>query len=148
VASDDGNIVAGVSNYVVIDKDKCVDDDECVVEVKEADELELIVKRVSFIDAAFKIYKDHAFHKGFSIRCDKLQRREGSKEVRSREFCCSKQGVKSCPGKKIRHLQNGAGCAIVKLGLYFTLNLMGNGFVRSIKWFLIMNCFRKMRSIS
>ena len=72
MASDDGNIVAGVSNYVVIDKDKCVDDDECVVEVKEADELELIVKRVSFIDAAFKIYKDHAFHKGFSIRCDKL----------------------------------------------------------------------------
>jgi len=45
VASDDGNIVGGVSNCVVIGKKKCVDDDECVVEVKEADESELISKR-------------------------------------------------------------------------------------------------------
>jgi len=38
VASDDGNVVSGVSNYVLIDKDKYVDEDECVVEVKESDE--------------------------------------------------------------------------------------------------------------
>ena len=39
VASDNGNIVAGVSNCVVIDKENCVDvNDECFVEVKEADE--------------------------------------------------------------------------------------------------------------
>ena len=70
VASDDGNIVS--------DKEKCVDvDDECVVEVKEADSLELIGKRVSSIDVTFEVYNEYAFHKGFSIRCDKLRRREG-----------------------------------------------------------------------
>jgi len=90
VASDDGNGAGGVSNYVVIDKEKCVDGDECVVEVKESEESELIGKRVSFLDAAFEVYNEYAFRKGFSIRCDKLQRREGSQEVRSREFCCSK----------------------------------------------------------
>jgi len=38
VAFDDDNIVGGVSNCVVMDKEKCLDDDERVVEVKEADE--------------------------------------------------------------------------------------------------------------
>ena len=35
-------------------------------------------------------------------------------------------------GKRIRHLQNEVGGAIVNLGLFFILNLIGNGFVRSI----------------
>ena len=100
IPSDDGNIVGGVSTYSVIHKEKCVDDYEYVVEVKEADELELTGKRVSYVDAAFEVYNDFAFRKDFSITCDKLQRREGSREVSSREFCCSKQGVKRCPGKK------------------------------------------------
>ena len=56
VASDDGNVVRGASNYVVIDKEKCVDDDECVVEVKESDESELTGKRVSSLDFAFEVY--------------------------------------------------------------------------------------------
>ena len=98
MASDDGNGVGGVSNYVVIDKEKCVNGDECVVEVKECEESEMIDKRVSSLDTAFEIYNEYAFRKGFSIRCDKLQRREGLQEVRSREFCCSKQGVKRCSG--------------------------------------------------
>ena len=90
VASDDGNGAGGVSNYVVIDKEKCVDADECVVEVKECEESELIGKRFTSLDAAFEVYNDYAFRKRFFIRCDKLQKREGSQEVRSREFCCSK----------------------------------------------------------
>ena len=40
--------------------------------------------------------------------------------------------LKGVPEKKIRHLQNGARGAIVKLWLFFTLKLMGNGFVRSM----------------
>jgi len=60
----------------------------------------LIDKRFSSIDVAFEVYNEYAFHKDFSIRCDKLQRREGSQEVRSREFCCSKQGVKRCLERK------------------------------------------------
>ena len=100
MASDDGNGVGGVSDYVLIDKEKCVDDDECVVEVKECDESELIGKRVSSLGVAFEVYNEYDFRKGFSIRCDKLPRREGSQEVRSREFCCGKQGVKRCPGKQ------------------------------------------------
>jgi len=89
VASDDSNIVSGVSNCVVIDKEKYVDDDECVVEAKEADESELICKKVSFIDAAFEVYNDYSFCKDFFIRCDKLRMRGGSQEVRSMELCCS-----------------------------------------------------------
>jgi len=100
MASDDGNGVGGVSNYVVIDKKKRVEGDECVVEVKECEESELIDKRVSSLDAAFKVYNEYAFRKGFSIRCDKLQRRESSQEVCSRKFYCSKQGIKSCLGKQ------------------------------------------------
>jgi len=65
-------------------------DDECVVGVKEADESELIDKRVSSIGVAFEVYNEYAFRKDFSIKCDKLRRREGSQEVRLREFCCSK----------------------------------------------------------
>ena len=91
VAFDDGNGVGGASTYVVIDEDKCVDGDECVVEVKECEESQLIGKRVSSLDAAFEVYNEYAFRKGFSIRCDKLRRREGSQEVRSREFCYNKQ---------------------------------------------------------
>jgi len=90
-----------LSNCVAVDKEKCVDiDDECVVEVKEADKSELTGKRVTSIDVAFEVYNEYAFRKGFSIRCDKLRRREGSQEVHSMEFCCSKQGSKSCPEKK------------------------------------------------
>ena len=40
----------------MIDKEKCVDDDECVVEVKESDESELTGKRVSSLDFAFEVY--------------------------------------------------------------------------------------------
>ena len=49
MASNDCNGAGGVSNYVVIDKEKCVDGDECVVEVKECEESELIGKRVSVL---------------------------------------------------------------------------------------------------
>ena len=94
VTSDDGNGAGGLSNYVVIDKEKCVNGDECVVEVKKCEESKLIGKRVSSLDAPFEVCDEYAFRKGFSIRCDKLRRREGSQEVRSREFCYSKQGVK------------------------------------------------------
>jgi len=80
MASDNGSIVGGVSNSVVIDKEKCVDDDECAVKVKGADESELI-GRVSSIDATFTAYNDYAFCRGSSSRCDKLQRREGSQEI-------------------------------------------------------------------
>ena len=100
MASDNRNIISDVSKYVVINKEKCIDDDECVTEVKESDESELNGKRVSSINAAFEIYKKYAFRKRFCSRCDKLRRREGSQEVRSREFCCSKQGVERCPKKK------------------------------------------------
>ena len=65
MASYDGNVVGGVSNHVVIDKEKCVDDDECVVEVKEASELKLIGKRVNSIGVAFQVYNEYAFRKGF-----------------------------------------------------------------------------------
>ena len=90
VAFDDGNGVDGVSNYVVIDKEKCVDGDECVVEVKECEESELIDKRVSSLNVAFEVYNEYAFCKGFFIRCDKLRRSEGSQEDCSRQFCYSK----------------------------------------------------------
>ena len=70
VASDDGNGVSGVSNYVVIDREKCIDGDECVVEVEECEESELIGKRVSSLDATFEVYDEYAFRKEFSIRCD------------------------------------------------------------------------------
>jgi len=117
-----------VSSYVVIDKEKCVDDDECVVKVKEADESELIGKRVSSMDIVFEVYNEYAFHKDFSIRCDKLWRREGS----GGSFVTANKVLKGIPRKKIRHLQNGPGSAIVKLGLFFILNLLGNGSVRSM----------------
>jgi len=68
VASDDGNGAGRVSNYVVIDKEKCIDGDECVVDVKKCEESELI----GSLDAAFEVYNEYAFRKGFSIRCDKL----------------------------------------------------------------------------
>jgi len=63
-------------------------------------------------------------------------------------FVTANKVSKVVPRKKTRHLQNGAGGVIVKLGLYFTLNLVGNGFIRSMKWFIIMNCFWKIRCIS
>jgi len=75
-ASDDGNIVGGVSNYLVIDKEKCADGDECVVEVKKANESELIGKGANSIDAAFEVYNEYAFRKRFSVRCYNLRRRE------------------------------------------------------------------------
>ena len=141
VASDNGNGVGGISNYVVIDKEKCVDGDECFIEVKECEESELIGKRVSSLDATFEAYNEYAFHKGFSIRCDKLRRREGSQEVHQGSFLTVNKVLKGVRGKKIRHLQNGAGGVIVQLMLHFTLNQMGNRFLRSVKWFIIMNCF-------
>jgi len=67
VASDDCNGAGGVSNYVVINKEKCVDGDECVVEVKECEESEMTGKRVSSLDAAFEVYNEYAFHKGFPL---------------------------------------------------------------------------------
>ena len=54
-------------------------------------------------------------------------------------FVASNKVLKGVQGNKTRHLANGAGGVIVKLGLYFTLNQMENGFVRSMKWFIIMN---------
>jgi len=72
--ADNGNIAA-MSNCVVADMEKCVDvDAECVAEVKEADESEMINKRVNSLDVAFKVYNEYTFRKGFSIRCDKLSR--------------------------------------------------------------------------
>ena len=130
--ADNGNIAA-MSNCVVGNMEKRVEvDAKCVAKMKEADELEMIGKRVHSLDVAFKVYNEYAFHKGFSIRCDKLRKREGLQEVRPKEFCCSKQDVKRCLGKKIKHLQNGAADQIVKVGLFFTLKLMGNGFVGSM----------------
>jgi len=56
VASNNSNIVGGVSNCVVIDKGKCVDIDyECVAEVNEAHKSKLIGKRFSSMDAAFEV---------------------------------------------------------------------------------------------
>ena len=40
--------------------------------MKESDESELIGKRVSSLDAAFELYNEYAFRKGFSIRSNKL----------------------------------------------------------------------------
>jgi len=47
-------------------------------------------------------------------------------------FVVANKVLKGVPGKKIRNLQNRAGGAIVKLRLFFTLNPIGNGFVRSL----------------
>ena len=63
-------------------------------------------------------------------------------------FATANKVLKGVQGNKTRHLANGAGGEIVKLGLYFTLNQMGNEFVKSMIWFIIMNCFWKMRCIS
>ena len=65
MASDNRNIISDVSKYVVINKEKCIDDDECVTEVKESDESELICKRVSSIDAAFEVYNEYLSVKVF-----------------------------------------------------------------------------------
>ena len=59
----------------------------------------------------------------------------------SSEFCSNKQGFKRVQGKKVRHLLNRAIGAILRLGLFFTLKLMVNGFVRSMTLFIIMKCF-------
>ena len=82
VASDDRDGAGGVSNYVMIDKEKCVAGDEYVAKVKECEESELIGKRVSSLDDVFEVYNEYAFRKSFSIRCDKLRRSEGSQKVR------------------------------------------------------------------
>jgi len=63
-------------------------------------------------------------------------------------FLTANKVLKGIPGKKIWHLQNEAGGVIVKIGLFFTFNQMGNGFVSSMTWFIIMSCFWKMMFIS
>ena len=62
VVPDNGNIVAAMSNYVVADKEEYVDvDAKCVAELKEADESEMIGKRVNSLDVAFEAYNEYAF---------------------------------------------------------------------------------------
>lgn len=63
-------------------------------------------------------------------------------------FAAANRVLKGVPGKKTSHLRNGVGGVIVKPGAFSTLNQMGNGFVRSMIWFIIMNYFWKMRCIS
>ena len=79
VVHDNSNIVADISNLVVPNKGKCVAVKlDYVIELKEANELEIIGKRVSSLDEAFEIHNKYAFRKSFSVRCDKLRRRKGS----------------------------------------------------------------------
>ena len=56
-------------------------------------------------------------------------------------FAAANKVLKGVQENKTRHLPNGAGGVIVKLGLYFTLNQIGNGFVRNMKWFIIITAF-------
>ena len=56
VVPDRGNIKVAMSNYVVADKAKyVVIDAECVIEVKEANESEMIGERVSSLHEAFEV---------------------------------------------------------------------------------------------
>jgi len=148
MASDDSDIIGGVSNCVVIDKEKCVDDDEYVVEVKEYDELELIGKRVSSIDVTFEVCNEYVSVRVFPLGVTSYEGERVYKRFFQGNFVATIKLLKGVPGKKIRHLQNRARGAIIKLGLYFILNLMENEFVRSMIWFIIINYFWKMRFIS
>jgi len=47
-----------------------------------------------------------------------LRRKEGSKEVSSKEICCNKKVLKGVAEEKIRHLLNEAVGVIVRLGLF------------------------------
>ena len=78
-----------------------------------------------------------------SYRGERVQKRfvQGS-------FVVANKVLKGVQGDNTRHLPNGAGGIIVKSGLYFKLNQIGNGFVRSKIWFIIMKCFWKIRCIS
>ena len=99
LASNDGNIVGGVSNCVVIDKKKCVVADECVIEVKEADESELIGKRVSSIVAAFEVYNDYTFRKVFLLDVTSCGGERVHKRFVQGSFVAANKVLKGVPGK-------------------------------------------------
>ena len=59
VVPSNGNIIPSMSNFVLADKEKCVDvDAKCVARVKEVDESETISKQVSSLDVAFEVYDE------------------------------------------------------------------------------------------
>ena len=70
--------------------------------MKEANESEMIGKSINSLDVVSDVYNEYAFRLGFSIRYDKLRRREGSQEVCLREFVAENKVLKGILGKMIR----------------------------------------------
>jgi len=85
--------------------------------------------------------------RGFPLGVTSCER-EGSQEVRSMKFCCSKQGVKMCPRKKDKTFTKRSRMCNYKARAIFYIKPKGEWVCKKHEMFIIMNCFWKMRCIS
>ena len=67
--------------------------------------------------------------RGFPLGARSCEGQRVQKKFVQESFIAANKVLKGVRGKKTRYLQNGAGGVIVKLGLYFTLNLTEHRFV-------------------
>ncbi|KAL7194693.1 hypothetical protein ACSBR1_035014 [Camellia fascicularis] len=80
----------------------------------------LLDKVVCAKEEAYALYNIYALRMGFSIRKGKPRYYSGSKNIKQREFVCSKEGFKvdedPCEEKKLNRLETRTGCkAFVRL---------------------------------
>ena len=76
---------------------------------------ENLLDKVTYIEnEAYNLYNNNALRTGFSIRKGKSRYFNGTKNIRKREFLCSKEGFKvdedSCEEKNWKKLETRTGC--------------------------------------
>jgi hypothetical protein len=71
-----------------------IEEDCMFVARQEHGDDNLLDKVVNSEDEAYALYNDYALRTGFSIRKGKPRYFSGSKNIRQREFLCSKEGFK------------------------------------------------------
>ena len=74
-----------------------------------------LLDKVTYIEnEAYNLYNNNALRTGFSIRKGKSRYFNGTKNIRKREFLCSKEGFKvdedSCEEKNWKKLETRTGC--------------------------------------
>ena len=106
-----------IKNFVVICKPSDIEEIEgdCmfVARLENSDE-NLFNKVVHNADEAYALYNNYALRMGFSIRKGKPRYYNGTKNIKQREFLCSKEGFKLdedfCKEKYSKRLETRTGC--------------------------------------
>ncbi|KAF2296696.1 hypothetical protein GH714_001308 [Hevea brasiliensis] len=90
-------------------------DEDLFIKRQVSNDDNLLGRVVSNEEEAFALYNNYALGIGFSVRKGKVRYSAGSKNVKQREYVCSKQGFKlddiSSENKMVNRLDTRTGCA-------------------------------------